>query len=125
MAADEKYEGVEFVSICCDKLDGAREIIEKEDDLRWQNVHHYFMEQDDKETAKKILGFKMVPFYVMLNERGEISQMGNKVDFEQVPGMRVFDQKENEVESGYVDVKKEDASTPNEERVFVLDDLDF
>ena len=125
MAEDPKYRDVNFVSVCCDTLDGAREIIEKEDELRWQNMQHYFMEQDDKEKAKKILGFKMVPFYVMLNENGEMVQMGNKVDFEQVPGLQVLDEKENEVESGYVDVKKEDASTPSEERVFVLDDLDF
>ena len=57
MAQDPKYKDVQFISICCDKLDGARDIIEQEDDLRWQNVKHYFMDKDDKEKAKKILGF--------------------------------------------------------------------
>lgn len=89
MAQDPKYENVQFVSICCDKLDGAREIIDQEDDSRWQNVNHYFMEQKDKEEAKKILGFKSVPFYVVLDESGNIQQLGNqkKIDFDEVPGV--------------------------------------
>eukprot|EP00934_Nitzschia_sp_Nitz4_P002262 Nitzschia sp. Nitz4//scaffold141_size107518//80108//80762//NITZ4_004290-RA/size107518-augustus-gene-0.97-mRNA-1//-1//CDS//3329536330//2262//frame0 len=89
MAQDPMYENVQFVSICCDKLDGARDIIEKEDDLRWQNVNHYFMEQTDKEFAKQELGFKSVPFYVVLDEEGTITQKGNHgaIDFEDVPGI--------------------------------------
>ena len=89
MAEDPKYENVQFISICCDKLDGARDIIEKDDDLRWQNVSHYFMDQQNKEEAKKILGFKSVPFYVVLDENGEITQLGNhkSIDFEEVPGV--------------------------------------
>jgi hypothetical protein len=89
MAKDPKYENVNFVSICCDQLDGARNIIEKDDDLRWQNVNHYFMSQSDKEQAKKELGFKSVPFYVVLDEEGTITQKGNQkaIDFEEVPGV--------------------------------------
>lgn len=89
MAQDPKYQDVQFISICCDKLDGARDIIEKEDDLRWQNIHHYFMSKDDKETAKKLLGFKQVPFYVVLDEEGNIHQSGGgkQVDFDDVPGI--------------------------------------
>lgn len=89
MAQDPKYQDVQFISICCDKLDGARNIIEKEDDLRWQNMEHYFMSQDDKETAKKLLGFQQVPFYVVLDEEGNIQQSGGgkQVDFEDVPGI--------------------------------------
>lgn len=45
------------------------------------------MSQQDKETAKKVLGFKRVPFYVMINSQGQITQLGNKVDWEQVPGI--------------------------------------
>lgn len=89
MAQDPKYKDVQFISICCDKLDGARDIIEKEDDLRWQNINHYFMDQQDKELAKKILGFQQVPFYVVLDEEGSIQQSGNgkQVDFEEIPGV--------------------------------------
>jgi thiol-disulfide isomerase/thioredoxin len=89
MAQDPRYEDVQFISICCDRLDGARDIIEKDDDLRWQNIHHYFMNQEDKETAKKVLGFKQVPFYVVLDEEGNIQQSGNgkQVDFDDVPGV--------------------------------------
>lgn len=89
MAQDPMYENIQFISICCDKLDGARDIIEKEEELRWQNVSHYFMSKDDKETAKKILGFQQVPFYVVLDEEGKIQQSGSgkQVDFEDVPGV--------------------------------------
>jgi thiol-disulfide isomerase/thioredoxin len=89
MAGDPKYQEVQFISICCDRLDGARDIIEKEDDLRWQNIHHYFMSKDDKETAKKLLGFKNVPFYVVLDDEGNIQQSGDgkQVDFDDVPGI--------------------------------------
>lgn len=83
----EKNESVQFISICCDKLDGAREIIEKfdkaEEETRWNKMEHYFMQESDKEEAKRILGFQAVPFYVILNENGEIEQKGNKVDFSQ------------------------------------------
>jgi thiol-disulfide isomerase/thioredoxin len=89
MAKDPKYENVQFISICCDKLDGARDIIEQEENSRWQNVNHYFMDEKDKEVAKKILGFKSVPFYVVLDEAGGIRQKGNQkaIDFDEVPGV--------------------------------------
>lgn len=89
MAKDPKYENVQFISICCDQLDGARSIIERDDDLRWQHVNHYFMSQRDKEQAKKELGFKSVPFYVVLDEEGNITQKGNQkaIDFDEVPGV--------------------------------------
>lgn len=89
MAQDPKYKDVQFISIVCDKLDGAREIIEKDDDLRWENVNHYFMDEEYKETAKKLLGFQQVPFYVVLDENGEITQSGSgrQVDFDEVPGV--------------------------------------
>jgi hypothetical protein len=89
MAQDPKYRDVQFISICCDKLDGARDIIERDDDLRWQNINHYFMDKQDKELAKKALGFKQVPFYVVLDVNGSIQQSGNgkQVDFEEIPGI--------------------------------------
>ena len=135
MAQDPKYENVQFVSICCDKLDGAREIIEKDDDLRWQNVSHYFMDQHHKEEAKKIFGFKTVPFYVVVDDKGEIHQLGNEksVDFDDVPGVvrpevevmtQRFDSLHFEAEK-----KEDDVNVPSAplqiERVFNMDDLDF
>ena len=122
MSNDSKYADVQFISICCDKLDGAREIIEKEDELRWQHISHYFMEPDDKEIAKEVLGFKSVPFYVVLNEKGVIVQLGGskKIDFESIPGAVVED-KENSQPKGSSSPK----SVGDVERVFVLDDLDF
>ena len=79
-----------FASICCDSCDGARDIIEKPDDSpRWDRVSHFFMDHEHKEEAKKILGFKQVPFYVVLDKEGDIVQMGSKkhIDFDNLPGM--------------------------------------
>ena len=45
------------------------------------------MEAQHKEQAKHILGFKTVPYYVMLNLDGEITQKGSKVDFDDMPGV--------------------------------------
>ena len=125
MAQDPQYASVQFISICCDKLDGAREIIEKDKEFRWQNVAHYFMEPQDKEIAKKVLGFKSVPFYVVLNDQGEIEQLGGSknIDFETVPGMERL---EAEKENFCLDNPSKDVSQEQElDRVFVVDELDF
>lgn len=126
MAQDPQYADVHFISICCDKCDGAREIIEKEDDLRWQNISHYYMEPEYKEKAKKIFGFKTVPFYVVVNNDGEITQLGGskKIDFESIPGMIPQEEdKENAIpEEQLMDKLQQQDQT---ERTFVLDDLDF
>ncbi len=47
------------------------------------------MDPDSKEEAKRLLGFHQVPFYVILNEHGEIVQKGSQkqVDFTNVPGL--------------------------------------
>ena len=112
LAADERYKKVKFASIVCDSCDGARNIIDKEDSPRWDKVSHFFMDHDHKEEAKKILGFKQVPFYVVLDENGEIVQMGSKkqIDFDNIPGM----EKPKDVEEGR---KEGDA--------FEIMDLDF
>lgn len=81
-------DGVQFVSICCDKLDGAREILDKEATPRWNFIHHYFMSPDDKDIAKQLLGFKQVPFYMVFSDQGEMLHTGNKLDFDLIPGMK-------------------------------------
>jgi hypothetical protein len=131
MAADPQYANVEFVSICCDKLDGAREILEKEDDLRWQHISHYFMEQKDKEEAKKVLGFKSVPFYVFCDESGTITQKGSssKIYFDDIPGaaLRSVEDKENiSINVQPTEVFAKSVSEPLfESRVLEIDDFDF
>lgn len=116
MARQSKYSNVDFVSICCDSCDGAREILEKPDEPRWNAIHHYFMDEESKETAKKVLGFAMVPFYVFLNEKGEIVQRGNTngVDFDLIPG--VEDVPTSTEEEGYQN------AVGGGERAFVLDE---
>lgn len=68
---------------------------------------------EHKEQAKKILGFKSVPFIVVLNEEGEIVQMGSKkqIDFGNVPGM--------------IKESPRGVEEPLGERAFVIEDLDF
>mmetsp|Transcript_8099 Transcript_8099/g.11664 ORF Transcript_8099/g.11664 Transcript_8099/m.11664 type:complete len:190 (-) Transcript_8099:415-984(-) len=133
MKNEAKYSNVEFVSVCCDKLDGAREIIEKDDRPRWSNVQHYFMDETTKEEAKQVLGFKSVPFYVVLNEKGEIIQKGNskQVDFEDIPGIvRPEVEQENTIATSSSAVKSTEAAfeeqpvvqQPVAERVFCLDE---
>eukprot|EP00545_Synedropsis_sp_CCMP1620_P010232 CAMPEP_0119015028 /NCGR_PEP_ID=MMETSP1176-20130426/10519_1 /TAXON_ID=265551 /ORGANISM="Synedropsis recta cf, Strain CCMP1620" /LENGTH=184 /DNA_ID=CAMNT_0006968287 /DNA_START=73 /DNA_END=627 /DNA_ORIENTATION=+ len=129
MAEDPKYGNVTFASICCDKLDGAREILEQDDDLRWQNISHYFMEQVDKEEAKKVLGFKSVPFYVFCDESGTMTQTGSTktINFDDIPGALLPEEdKENMIgnfQPTAVEVKS--VPVPFEQRVFEIDDLDF
>lgn len=77
-AVDPK--GARFVSVCCDRLDGAREILEREAAPRWSAVRHYFMAQSDKERAKQLLGFTQVPFYVVFDELGAMTFAGGKLD---------------------------------------------
>ena len=75
-------------------------------------MSHFFMDHDHKEKAKKILGFKQVPFYVVLDDKGEIVQMGSKkqIDFDNLPGME-----KPVVEEG----------TNNRSDAFEILDLDF
>jgi hypothetical protein len=75
-------------------------------------MQHFFMAQEHKETAKKILGFQQVPFYVVLNPEGQCMETGNKVD---VTKYLVSD-KENVVQ---------ESSANNQMDEFTIDDLDF
>jgi hypothetical protein len=123
MAQDPKYHNVQFVSICCDKLDEAREIIEREDKLRWTHLEHYFMEFEYKEQAKQILGFSSVPFYVVLTKDGLITQKCNKVNLDDVPGiLRPMPIKEKEPQSP---TSVQQPVSQSFQHIFELDDLDF
>jgi len=60
------------------------------------------MAHDDKEKAKEVLGFRGVPFYVVLDERGCITQMGKKVDWDallQLLGQEDLQENGNEKEN--------------------------
>lgn len=131
----EQHFQVQFVSICCDSLDGAREIIEKPSERRWSRVQHFFMDPKHKEEAKRLLGFRQVPFYVVVDTHGEITQMGSSrtVDFDQLQNL-VVDHRENDTENMVHVVKDSKECLSNErpelgniqtERVFIIEDLDF
>jgi len=76
---------IAFVSICCDKCDGAREIIERDDECKWEELDgHYFMAHADKEYLKEYLGFRAVPYYVVVNaENKTILHKGNKLQWDE------------------------------------------
>ena len=116
MAQDKRFSNVQFSSIVLDECDGARNIIEEPDEKpRWENIDHYHMDIDYKETAKQILGFNQVPFYVVLNEDGMIVQKGSKkqINFDSVPGV---------IQKLQMEEKKMELQSLNEERVFCMDD---
>eukprot|EP00555_Chaetoceros_dichaeta_P006960 CAMPEP_0198255928 /NCGR_PEP_ID=MMETSP1447-20131203/5946_1 /TAXON_ID=420782 /ORGANISM="Chaetoceros dichaeta, Strain CCMP1751" /LENGTH=182 /DNA_ID=CAMNT_0043942429 /DNA_START=109 /DNA_END=657 /DNA_ORIENTATION=- len=127
MAQDAKYSNVRFTSIVLDNCDGARNIIETPDDEpRWGNVGHYHLDEEYRTVAKEALGFRQVPFYVVLNEEGEVVQKGGKreIDFEAVPGV-IREEKEEErkcdVDSGESGVVGAVGPVPMD-RVFCMDD---
>ena len=112
MAQDPRY--VRFTSVVLDTCDGARNIIETPDDRpRWGTVGHYHLDDEYRDEAKEALGFRQVPFYVVLNEDGDIVQKGGKrdIDFEAVPG--VIHQEEEKGE--------ENCDIANEENVREVD----
>lgn len=99
-------------------------------------MSHYFLSGEHKEHAKKLLGFKSVPFYVVLNARGEITQKGPKVDLEEILG--TIREKENVqqtiVEKKTADtvvktckvVEDENPAVVSPERLLTIDlDFDF
>jgi hypothetical protein len=120
MAERPEYSNVKFTSIVLDECDGARNIIEKDNEPRWKNINHFYMDKDFKETAKSALGFSQVPFYVILNEKGEIVQKGSKkqIDFDTIPG--IVRPQEQDKENRPVQVQKKEGNP-----VFCMDDFDF
>ena len=97
LAKDPQYKNIKFASINCDSETGARNIIEEFDTPRWLNVDHYHMDVEHKELAKEQLGFKTVPFLVVLDENGQIVQKGSpkQVNLESIVNPRVERNKEN------------------------------
>ena len=87
------------------------------------------MDKAFKEEAKSLLGFQQVPFYVVLDENGEIVQKGGskQVDFDTIPGMnpqinceltlKEYTKEQENIISA--DVK---TTSYTSERIFCLDD---
>ena len=120
-AKNPRCAHIQFISICCDSLDGAREIIERDDDVKWPNIAHFFIEADNKKKAKEILGFKFVPFCVVTKPNGEIVQMGSHCDI-------VFDDKSRRMvknEDGMVKSSLLSSSVFVVKGSLVIEDLDF
>ena len=73
-----------------------------------------------------MLGFKQVPFYVVLNGKGEIVQMGSKkhIDFDNLPGM-VLRPPSNKLPVERLGMASPTAATDEVFQTFQIDDLDF
>lgn len=118
------------MSICCDSLDGAREILERPDaDTAWNSMAHYYMSFEHKEHAKRILGFRKVPFYVVIDAQGVIVHTGNKL-----PEDVVSRPTEVPMHTGANTTKRPSTPPQTEKEVtvssptssaFVIEDLDF
>lgn len=126
MAVQPEYSNVQFTSIVLDECDGARNIIEQANEPRWKNMEHFYMDKKFKETAKTALGFNQVPFYVVLNENGEITQKGRKkdIDFDLIPGIVRPEKKVERVNDENIPPIQPKVSEPpvQQMRVFTLDD---
>ena len=157
-----RHPEVTFVSICCGvSSDIARQIIEQgkgkevrggnDEENRWNFVKHYFMETEDKEVAKQVLGFQQVPFYVVLNEDAQMVFKGNKLPYDVLfpppetaaaavaeaaqvettttsieTSMNVVAADKTAMMQETVSVSPTSVAAPAEqEQVFVLDDMDF
>jgi hypothetical protein len=124
------------MSVCCDLLDGAREIIERPSTPRWNALRHFYMPPAAKEQAKGWLGFRQVPYYVVLSARGELLHSGSKIDWDLVPGLRRKETVETPKKEEPSDLFNSlhsvaptiqdtavDGASPN--HVFMINDLDF
>ena len=116
MTVSETHKDVNIISVCLGAADQtgcdpAREILEANSEPRWSNLQHYFAGVEEKEKAKAYYGFAQVPFYVVLNDKGEVVQKGSakKVDLDAAPGaIRI--------------VEEEDQEEKKEDRVLDFDD---
>jgi hypothetical protein len=121
-------ETTEFVSICLGgTVDAVREILEETDIPRWNHMQHYFMDNDSKEKAKQILNFKMVPYYIVVNNETNLIYAGNKcMDLKTLPGRTrtvSLNIQECEIEMSQPLKLVQRSSSPS--RVFEIEDLDF
>ena len=73
--AEKKKDEIMFVSCALSQGEGNKEMVA---DLAadWDNLHHIFMEFEQKELAKKAFGFAAVPFYVVVGGNGDILGCG-------------------------------------------------
>jgi hypothetical protein len=49
---------------------------------RWPNLHHFYINESNRQIAKKQLGFQSAPFYVAVDKAGRIQNSGNPANFD-------------------------------------------
>lgn len=114
-----QHPDVECLSICCDSLDGAREILECSKERAWPALSHYFMAYDDKEIAKQVLGFRSVPYYLVVDETGDLVHAGKTFSWDDVSLVST--------PAISTQTNPKEMASPRSPRssILVIDDLDF
>ena len=90
LASQKSHKNIKIISICLDNQDGARNIIEHNDDPRWNDITHYSSELINKESIKEFFEFTQVPFYVSINKtNSEITSKGTtkQVNLDNISGV--------------------------------------
>ena len=127
MAQEPRCANLQFISICCDSIDKARDTIEKDDYMNWPNIKHFHIDPHHKKVAKQLIGFQFVPFCVIVSEDLQMAKLEppNDINFHNL--MRQIPRQQDTLHppnSSMQNLKFSStiSSTP---RSFVLTELDF
>uniref|UniRef100_A0A7S2UZB1 Thioredoxin domain-containing protein n=1 Tax=Fibrocapsa japonica TaxID=94617 RepID=A0A7S2UZB1_9STRA len=71
-----QHPDIMFIALNIDDFEAAQQIISG----KWENIHHFFITEDEKEIAMEELGLKKLPYYTIIAEDGIVIQTGTKKD---------------------------------------------
>jgi len=78
-AAAQAYRPVEFMTVCCDDEVYGRHMVLQSFSVsnpEHRRVSHFFAPAPVKVSLKSLFGFESVPYYVMLDEGGQVIYSG-------------------------------------------------
>lgn len=79
-----KFSSTEVMFIACALSlgEGNKEDVADMGPDSWGNLHHIFVETENKDTLKAAFGYSTVPFYVMFDKTGAIIKSGDSKAFD-------------------------------------------
>ena len=79
-----KFSSTEVMFIACALSlgEGNKEDVADIGPDSWGNLHHIFVETENKDTLKAAFGYSAVPFYVMFDKTGAIIKSGDSKAFD-------------------------------------------
>lgn len=79
-----KFSSTEVMFIACALSlgEGNKEDVADIGPDSWGNLHHIFVETENKDTLKAAFGYSTVPFYVMFDKTGAIIKSGDSKAFD-------------------------------------------